>query len=79
MNNEQIEGNVEFVGEAEANQNEVNAIELGTGQVLAIAGPVVTEDDATEEDNGNEAIAVEEVQAGDAVAEPLATDQAAEG
>ena len=79
MEYQQVEGNVEFVGEAEANANEVNAIELGTGQVLAIAGPVVTEEDATEEDNGNEAIAVEEVQAGDAVAETLAADQASEG
>jgi len=72
---EQQEGQVELVSEAEANANEVAAIETNTGAVMAVGNPTPVEE--SEEDNGNEAIAVEEVQAGDAVAEEVAADQEA--
>ena len=72
---DQLEGQVEFVGEAEANANESQAVTEQTGAVMAIGNPTPIEE--SEEDNGNEAIAVEEVQAGDAVAEEVAADQEA--
>jgi len=72
---EQQEGQVELVNEVEANANETQAVAEKTGAVMAIGNPTPIEE--SEEDNGNKAIAVEEVQAGDAVAEEVAADQEA--
>lgn len=59
---EQNEGQVELVQETEAQQNEAEALaQVGViqGQAVQLVGePVATEE--TEEDNGNEAIEVQE-------------------